>query len=141
MDWDGKALTIDNSNCTRCMHCINQMPKALRPGKERGATILLGAKAPIVQGAQLSSVIIPFIDLEDEEQYKEFKQLLNNIWEVWSEEGKNRERVGEFALRVGFGNFLESIGLPPQPEMVAYPRDNPYVFYNLEKEGEEEGEE
>jgi len=138
MDWNGKKLTIDNSNCVKCMHCINSMPKALVPGRERGAVVLLGAKAPIVQGAQLSSVLIPFIDLEDEESYGEFKQLLQNIWDIWCEEGKSRERIGEFALRVGFGNFLEAIGLEPMPEMVAYPRDNPYVFYNLGENGEEE---
>ena len=33
--WDGTKLTIDNSNCVSCMHCINLMPKALRPGKDR----------------------------------------------------------------------------------------------------------
>ena len=38
MEWDGKKLTIDNRECVRCMHCINVMPKALRPGKETGAT-------------------------------------------------------------------------------------------------------
>jgi sulfite reductase alpha subunit len=141
MDWDGEKLTIDNENCVRCMHCINQMPKALSPGKERGATILMGAKAPIVQGAQLSSVLIPFIDFEDEEQWEEFKQLLDNIWEIWCEEGKNRERIGEFYQRVGYGNFLEAIGLEPTPEMVAYPRDNPYVFYSLGGDDEEEDDE
>jgi sulfite reductase alpha subunit len=140
MDWDGEKLTIDNENCVKCMHCINTMPKALAPGKDRGATVLLGSKAPIVQGAQLSSVLIPFIDFEDEEQWEEFKQLVDNIWEIWCEEGKNRERVGEFFQRVGYGNFLEAIGLEPIPEMVAYPRDNPYVFYSLEEEEEEEDE-
>ncbi len=43
------------------MHCINVMPKALRPGKEKGAVILIGAKAPIMQGALLSSVLVPFV--------------------------------------------------------------------------------
>ncbi|MBM3334875.1 dissimilatory-type sulfite reductase subunit alpha, partial [Candidatus Sumerlaeota bacterium] len=137
MYWDGKRLEIDNSNCVKCMHCINVMPKALAPGLERGAIVLLGAKAPIVQGAQLSSVLIPFIDMEDQESYDEFKQLLQNIWDLWADEGKNRERVGEFALRVGFGNFLEAIGLEPTPEMVAFPRDNPYVFYKLDGNGKE----
>ena len=43
MRWDAKAnkLEIDNANCVHCMHCINVMPKALKPGKERGATILV----------------------------------------------------------------------------------------------------
>lgn len=127
MDWDGKTLTIDNSYCVRCMHCINVMPKALRPGKDRGATILLGSKAPIVEGALLSSVLVPFMKMEP--PYDELKNLTERIWDVWGEEGKNRERVGEFIQRVGLGNFLEAIEVEPVPEMVAHPRENPYVFY------------
>ncbi|HSB72114.1 MAG TPA: dissimilatory-type sulfite reductase subunit alpha [Candidatus Methylomirabilis sp.] len=134
MTWDGKALSIDNQWCVRCMHCINVMPKALRPGTDRGATILIGAKAPIVQGAMLSSVLVPFMKMEP--PYTEFKALTDKILDLWGEEGKSRERVGEFIMRVGLGNFLEAIGLEPKPEMVAHPRENPYVFYEeyLEEE-------
>ena len=140
MDWDGKRLAIDNKSCRRCMHCINAMPKALRPGKDRGACILLGSKAPIVEGALLSSVLVPFIKLE--EPYDDLIEIIDNIHEVWAENGKNRERVGEFIQRVGMGNFLEAIGLEPTPEMVAHPRENPYVFYEeYYEEGEEEEEE
>jgi dissimilatory sulfite reductase alpha subunit len=64
IEWDGNELTIDDSNCVKCMHCINAMPKALRPGTDTGATILVGSKAPIVEGAQLSSVLIPFMKME-----------------------------------------------------------------------------
>jgi sulfite reductase alpha subunit len=140
MEWDGSTLKIDNSNCVKCMHCINAMPKALRPGDDRGATILLGSKAPIVQGAALSSVLIPFIKLEP--PYQEIKDLAQKIWDFWCDNGKNRERVGELMQRVGLGNFLEAIGMEPDPTMVAYPRDNPYVFYEeyLEADDEEETE-
>jgi len=141
MAWDGKELAIDDSNCVKCMHCINAMPKALRPGTDTGATILLGAKAPIVQGAQLSSVLIPFMKLEP--PYTELKDLAERIWDFWSEHGKNRERVGELMQRVGLGNFLEAIEVEPTPEMIAYPRDNPYVFYDEyyeEDDGEQEEE-
>ena len=127
MEWDGKELEIDNSYCRRCMHCINAMPKALRPGKDRGATVLLGSKAPIVEGALLSSVLIPFYKMEP--PYQELKDIVERIWDVWSEEGKARERVGEFIQRVGMGNFLEAIELEPMAEMVSHPRENPYVFY------------
>jgi sulfite reductase alpha subunit len=136
IDWDGKTLTIDNSNCVKCMHCINAMPKALRPGKDRGATILLGAKAPILEGALLSSVLVPFMKMEP--PYSELKSLLERIWEFWGEHGKNRERVGELIQRVGLGNFLEAIEVAPQPEMVAHPRENPFIFY--EEYFEEEAE-
>ena len=127
LSWDGKALAIDNQWCVKCMHCINAMPKALRPGPERGATLLIGSKAPILHGAMLSSVLVPFMKLEP--PYAAFKELLDKILDIWAEEGKNRERIGEFIQRVGLGNFLEAIGLEPRPEMVAHPRENPYIFY------------
>ena len=127
MAWDGKALEIDNSNCVKCMHCINVLPKALRPGDDRGATILIGAKAPIVGGALLSSVFVPFLKMEP--PYDDVKELIAAIWDLWAENGKNRERVGEFIQRVGLGNFLEQIGLDPVPEMISAPRSNPYIFF------------
>jgi sulfite reductase alpha subunit len=136
MDWDEKNLTIDNKACRKCMHCINAMPKALRPGKDRGATILIGSKAPIVEGALLSSVLVPFIKLEP--PYTELIELVDAIHDLWAEEGKNRERVGEFIQRVGLGNFLEAIGVEPVPAMVAHPRENPYVFYEEYYEEEED---
>lgn len=140
MTWDGKELQIENEYCRRCMHCINAMPKALRPGKDRGATVLIGSKAPIVEGALLSSVLIPFIKMEP--PYKELMDIIERIWELWCEEGKARERVGEFIQRVGMGNFLEEIGLDPVPEMVAFPRENPYIFYEeYFEEGDDEEEE
>jgi len=130
IDWDGKKLDIDNAECVKCMHCINVMPKALKPGKERGATILIGSKAPIVGGALLSSVFVPCIEMKP--PYEDLKELIEAIWEFWGEHGKARERVGEFIQRVGLGTFLEEIGLDPAPEMIAHPRSNPYIFFDEE---------
>lgn len=127
MAWNGSALGIDNRNCVKCMHCINAMPKALAPGDDRGAAILIGAKAPIVGGALLSSVMVPFIKMEP--PYEEIKELISRIWDLWSEHGKNRERVGEFIQRIGLSSFLEQVGLEPVPEMITAPRANPYIFY------------
>ena len=134
MKWDGNELAIDDTNCVKCMHCINVLHKALAPGKDRGATILLGSKAPIIGGALLSSVMVPFLKVE--EPYDDVKEVAEAIWDIWAEHGNNRERVGEFIQRVGLGNFLEQVGLDPIPEMVINPRTNPYIFY--EQDGEEE---
>jgi sulfite reductase alpha subunit len=133
--WDGKKLDIDDSNCVKCMHCINVMPKALRPGKEQGATILVGAKAPIIGGALLSAVFVPF--LPKDEIFDSITELAEAIWDFWGEHGKARERTGEFIQRVGLGNFLDAIGLEPTSEMVAHPRTNPYIFFEDEEEDEE----
>ena len=139
MAWDGTDLEIENSDCVHCMHCINVMPKALAPGKDRGACVLLGAKAPIVEGALLGSVLIPFIKMEP--PYQELKDLIERIWDVWCEEGKSRERIGEFIQRVGMGNFLEAIEVEPVPEMISAPRDNPYIFFEDYYEDDEEDDE
>ncbi len=136
ISWDGKALDIDNGECVKCMHCINVMPKALAPGKERGATILIGGKAPIIGGALLAAVMVPFIEMEA--PYEDLKELTEAIWDFWGEHGKNRERVGEFIQRVGLSNFLDEIGLEPVPEMVVHPRTNPYIFFVDEDEEDDD---
>jgi sulfite reductase alpha subunit len=127
MSWDGKTLKIDNSNCNHCMHCINLMPQALRPGTETGAAILLGSHAPILEGAQMSWVITPFLPMEP--PYDELKEMAANIHEWWSEHGKNRERVGELIMRLGMRSLLEALGLPAVPQNVRIPRANPFFFW------------
>lgn len=139
MDYEDDEIKIDDSSCRHCMHCINVMPKALRPGTDKGAVLLIGAKAPIVEGALLGSIIVPFIEMKTEEDLQDFTDLIDDMIDVWCEEGKNRERIGEFIQRVGLGNFLDAVGLDPTPEMVAFPRDNPYIFYEDYLEEEEEG--
>ena len=134
MDWDGTKLAIDNRNCVRCMHCINVMPKALQIGKDRGAVIMIGGKAPIMQGAMLSSVLIPFVPAA--ELLETLQELIRRIWDFWDEYGNNRERVGELVQRVGLPAFLDGIGLEPVPEMVSSPRDNPYIFFHAQKRAE-----
>ena len=127
MAFDGSKLAINDKECNRCMHCINLMPEALRPGTDTGATILVGAKAPILEGAQMSSVIIPFIKME--EPYDEFKEFVDKMWDWWDENGKNRERIGELIQRLGLPAFLDAVEIKPDPRMVKEPRSNPYIFY------------
>ena len=139
MSWDDakKELKISDGDCTRCMHCINQLPKALRSGKEKGATILVGGKAPILQGALLSWVIVPFMKVEP--PYTELKDLISKVQEWWDENGKMRERLGELINRLGMRTFLKGVGLPAVPQMVKAPRANPYVFFWPEDLKKKEG--
>ncbi|MBI4699429.1 MAG: dissimilatory-type sulfite reductase subunit alpha, partial [Nitrospirae bacterium] len=130
MAYDGKTLKIDNAECNRCMHCIAKMHKALKPSGERGATILLGSKAPIVVGSLLSWVVVPFIKMEA--PFTEFKDLLRKIWEWWDENSKPRERIGELIEVKGMRSLLEAIGVPPQPQQIKEPRKDPFFFFKDE---------
>jgi len=131
MSYDGSKLSIDNSNCYRCMHCINTMPRALRIGDERGASILCGAKAPILDGSQLGSLVVPFVPAEP--PFDEIKEIIENLWDWWMEEGKNRERLGETMRRMGFQTLLDVLGVKAVPQHVSEPRSNPYIFFKEEE--------
>jgi sulfite reductase alpha subunit len=111
------------------------MPRALRIGDERGLSGLVGAKAPILDGAQMGSLLVPFIEVEA--PYTKIKEeVVEPIWDWWMEEGKNRERLGELIKRQGYQKMLEAVGMEPDARMVSEPRSNPYIFW---KEDEVEG--
>jgi len=133
MSMDGDTLKIDNSECTRCMHCLNVMPQALRPGKEQGASIMVGAKAPILDGAQFATLTIPFLEIDPESEFEAVIDQIEKIWDWWMEAGKNRERVGETIQRLGLPTFLSIMEVDPIPQHVKEPRSNPYVFWKDEE--------
>jgi sulfite reductase alpha subunit len=133
LDWDAdkKELQINSEDCTRCMHCINAMPKALSVGSDRGATLLIGGKAPVVKGAMIGWVLVPFMKVEP--PYTELKEIIYNLTEWWADNGRNRERIGELIERVGLSYFLKAVGLKPVPQMVYAPRSNPYISWDPEE--------
>ena len=130
---EGDTLKIDDAECTRCMHCINVMPKALRPGVEQGASIMMGAKAPILDGAQLGTLIVPFIKMDPENEFEELVDVIEKCWDYWMEHGKNRERLGETIQRIGLPVFLRIMEVEALPQHVKEPRSNPYVFWREEE--------
>jgi len=128
MYYNNGQIKIADAECNRCMHCIAKMTKALKSGKEKGATILIGSKAPIVVGSLLSWVVVPFIKCEP--PYDELKEMIEKIIEWWDDNAKPRERIGELIEVKGMRPFLEAIGVPPQPQQVFEPRKDPFFFWS-----------
>ena len=124
---DDDTLTVDNSNCVRCMHCLNVMNKALTPGDDRGVTILVGGKRTLKIGDLMGTVLIPFKKLETMDDYEELVELAEEIIDFWAENGLEHERCGEMIERIGLVNFLEGIGVEVDPNMVSLPRQSSYV--------------
>lgn len=129
MSIDAGLIAIDDSNCVKCMHCINVMHKALAPGLDRGVTVLLGGKRTLKIGDMMSSMLIPFMKMETEEDWKSFAGLVRRIWEYWTEGGLDHERIGEFIDRVGLGVFIDAVGIEPDPQMVSHPRTNSFIKF------------
>jgi sulfite reductase alpha subunit len=130
MSYDGKAISINNTECSRCMHCISKMTKALKPGKEKGVSILIGSKAPIVVGSLLSWVVVPFMKAEP--PFDDVYDMVSKIIEWWDDNAKPRERIGELIEVKGMRHFLDTIGVEPQPQQIYEPRKDPFFFWSEE---------
>jgi sulfite reductase alpha subunit len=124
---DDDTLAVDNRNCVRCMHCINVMTKALSPGDDKGVTILIGGKRTLKIGDLMGTVVVPFMKLEEEEDYEKLVEIAENAIEFFAENALEHERTGEMIERIGLVNFLEGIGLEVDPNMIIEPRQCSYV--------------
>ncbi|CAK0777020.1 Sulfite reductase, dissimilatory-type subunit alpha [Gammaproteobacteria bacterium] len=121
------TLAVDNRNCVRCMHCINVMTKALKPGKDRGVTVLIGGKRTLKIGDLFGTVVVPFMKLDSEEDMERLRELGQNTIDFFAENALEHERTGEMIDRIGLVNFLEGIGIEVDPHMIAHPRISSYV--------------
>lgn len=124
---DDDTLTVDNRNCVRCMHCLNVMPKALSPGDDKGVSILIGGKRTLKIGDMFGTIVVPFMKLETEDDYQRLREIAENTVDFFAENALEHERVGEMIERIGLVNFLESINIDVDPNMVAHPRQSSYV--------------
>lgn len=124
---DDDTLEVDNKSCVRCMHCLNVMNKALSPGDERGASILIGGKRALKIGDLMGTVVIPFLPLKTDEDYQNLVELARTVMEFFADNALEHERVGETIDRIGMPAFLEAIGVDPDPNMVKHPRTSCYV--------------
>lgn len=104
---DTHALEIDNSNCVRCMHCINVMTGALAHGTDTGATILVGGKRTLKIGDLMGTVVVPFMPLKTDEDYEALVELGQKVIDFFAENALEHERTGEMIERIGLVNFLE----------------------------------
>ena len=124
---DTHAIEIDNKDCVRCMHCINVMTGALAPGKDKGATILMGGKRTLKIGDLMGTVVVPFMKLETDEDMEKLVDLGQRTIDFFAENALEHERTGEMIERIGLANFLDALELEVDPSMVAAPRMNPFV--------------
>ncbi len=124
---DDDTLDVSNKDCVRCMHCLNVMNKALSPGNDKGASVLIGGKRTLKIGDLMGTVIVPFMKLENDEDFEAIEELAGNVIDFFAENALEHERTGEMIERIGLVNFLEGLGLEVDPNMIASPRANSYI--------------
>ncbi len=124
---DDDTLDVDNKSCVRCMHCMNVMTKALAPGDDKGASILIGGKRALKVGDMMGILTIPFFKLDTDEDLEKLVDFSRNVIEFFAENALEHERIGECIDRIGLPAFLEALGIEPDPNMINHPRTSSYV--------------
>ena len=124
---DDDTLEIDNKSCVRCMHCINVMTKALSPGDDKGASILIGGKRSLKTGDMLGIMVKPFIKLETDEDFEALEDFGETCIEFFADNALEHERIGETIDRIGLPAFLAAVGVEADPNMVNHPRTSSFV--------------
>ncbi|MCP4708038.1 MAG: sulfite reductase, dissimilatory-type subunit alpha, partial [Planctomycetes bacterium] len=82
-----------------------------------------------LDGAQMGSLLVPFVEVNPDNDYEAIIEVIEALWDWWMDEGKNRERLGELIKRQGFQKMLDMTGIKPMPQHVQEPRTNPYIFW------------
>ncbi len=121
------GVEINNQDCVRCMHCINVMTGALAPGKDSGASVLVGGKSHLKIGGLMGTVVIPFMKLDTEESVEKLVDFAQRHIDFFAENALEHERSGEMIERIGLSNYLDAMEIDVDPAMVNSPRMNPYV--------------
>jgi sulfite reductase alpha subunit len=134
------SITIDNSNCVKCMHCLNVTSPLshkyvangsdgaiLATGDEKGVTICMGGKRTLKIGDLFGTVVVPFMPLNNEDDREALEDLAGEVIDFFAENALEHERTGEMIERIGIVNFMEGIGLDVNPNMVSSPRYMSYV--------------
>ena len=136
---DDDSLAVNNSDCVRCMHCLNATTHLsekyvgkdgdpiLAPGDDRGVTILVGGKRTLKIGDSMGTVVVPFMKVESDDDYEALADLAQETLDFFAENALEHERTGEMIERIGLVNFLEGVGLDVDPNMVNQPRQSSYV--------------
>ena len=103
------------------------MTGALAPGKDKGASVLVGGKSTLKIGGLMGTVVIPFMKLDTEEEVENLVDLAPAHHRLFRREraGARAHRRNDRAYRLGqFPRWME---IEVDPNMVSSPRMNPYV--------------
>lgn len=99
-------------DCVRATHRDLALVGVEHPQRGRGVVVMVGGKYGRRSGAspRPARVLVPFVPVRGED-YCTVGDLCESFLGVWSRLGRNRERVGDFVVRLGREAILAAMGL------------------------------
>jgi sulfite reductase beta subunit len=117
---DGKpTVEIDEELCMYCANCFSVCPSLpMADALNDGISIWVGGKVSNARSEPtFSKLAIPFIE-NDPPRWPEVVDAVRTIVEVWVDNARPYERVGEMIDRIGWPKFFELTGFEFQKEHI-----------------------
>jgi sulfite reductase beta subunit len=110
---DIKSVQVNYDRCMFCGNCYTMCPAMpLADPDGDGIAILVGGKISNTRSApKFSKMVIPFLP-NTPPRWPEVVDAVKNILEVYANDAKKYERVGEWAERIGWEKFFEKCNIP-----------------------------
>ncbi|MHC4663997.1 MAG: dissimilatory-type sulfite reductase subunit beta [Planctomycetota bacterium] len=110
---DGKpSVEIDDDRCMFCANCFSVCPSLpLNDPLNDGVSIWVGGKLSNARSEpKFSKLAIPYLP-NNPPRWPEAVAAVRNIVEVWANNARKYERMGEFIERIGWPRFFKMTGI------------------------------
>jgi len=110
---DGEpSVEVEEERCMFCANCFSVCPAMpLNDPLNDGLSIWVGGKVSNARSEpKFSKLAIPYLP-NNPPRWPEVVQAVRNIVEVWAQNARKYERMGEFIDRIGWPRFFELTGI------------------------------
>jgi sulfite reductase beta subunit len=113
------SVEIDEELCMFCANCFSVCPALpMADALNDGISIWVGGKVSNARSEpRFSKLAIPFIENEPP-RWPEVVQAVRKIVEVWADNARKYERMGDFIERIGWPRFFELTGIEFEKEHI-----------------------
>ncbi len=113
------TIEIDEDLCMFCANCFTVCPSLpMADALNDGVSIWVGGKVSNARSEPtFSKLAIPFLP-NNPPRWPEVTDAVRNIVEVWANNARKFERMGEFIERIGWPKFFEMTGIEFQKEHI-----------------------
>jgi sulfite reductase beta subunit len=113
------SIEIDDDLCMFCANCFTVCPSLpMADPLNDGVSIWVGGKVSNARTEPtFSKLAIPFIP-NNPPRWPEVVEAVRNLVDVWANNARKYERMGEFIERIGWPRFFEMTGIEFQKEHI-----------------------
>jgi len=113
------TVEIDENNCMYCANCFSVCPALpLADPLNDGVSLWVGGKVSNARAEpRFSKLAVPFLP-NNPPRWPEVVDAVRNIVDVWANNARKYERMGEFIDRIGWPRFFRLTGIEFQKEHI-----------------------